>query len=291
MTAVRTHKGKTATYSYASLSDLVADLSARVTGKGRGESSQGYRSDSWDLGAGFDGAMELARTGWSDVRTDVAGMVANIESDLHAVDLRPAPVWDVAGAFVDVPEYLAGMPECMVTFSDVEVPARRVVRMLWNGTGSAITSAETLLRRGAAACALVEILEQSGFSVELTVCMAFTGGDVDERTWQPPAGARNVTQTVLAKPAGDPLDMDRFMFAAAHPAYLRRLLFAFQERVLTDAEWSDVNRHFGYGRPIAVSMEGYDVGCGTPCHMSDLVADDPVGWITGQLGNVAGVAQ
>jgi hypothetical protein len=154
---------------------------------------------------------------------------------------------DVEGIQVDIARYLDGEPECWIQWEHqiVESPGTKIVRMIFNGSVSSGVSTETIERVGAAAVALVELLEYSGIRVEIFL----------ENVFAKYVGLQcpKVISQVKIKSADQPLDIPRLAFALGHPACLRRLGFAFVE--LQSKEYRE-SIGISYGMPIPLTMKG-----------------------------------
>lgn len=166
----------------------------------------------------FAEALELARGGWSEATPEALSIaesaVAKVETERPMASFDP--VWDVSGSVVDVGRYLSGEPECMIDFPLREiVKAGRVITLCASVSVSGAVSAESMQRRGAAIVGLAIALSRIGYEIEILADMTATGFD-----------CRGLRIQTLIKSAGEPLDVERVMFALSHPAMLRSLAFA-----------------------------------------------------------------
>ncbi|AUG81044.1 hypothetical protein CFP65_6388 [Kitasatospora sp. MMS16-BH015] len=212
----------------------------------------GRHGDSAWSGASWADALRLAAEGWqqplSEERVSVAAL--RERAGLTAPRLRLEPVWDVTGAEVDIGAYLGGEPECMVDLMPRRVSrVGKVVTFLIPAVYANTTPHAAIRHRGLALAALSAAIVAAGHSVEIWSGYAVHHGR--------PAARYTAMAKVIS--AGEPLDIGRLVFAAAHPAMLRRLWFAVwdgQERELARRLKED-----RYGRP------GYD------CRAEDLPAE------------------
>ncbi|RZQ59722.1 hypothetical protein EWH70_32775 [Amycolatopsis suaedae] len=197
--------------SWQEFLDAVAREPVIDNGSGRAE-----RDDDW-AGAGWDEARRLAVDGWH-VPLEGAGITVGLlreRAGLGAEVTMLEPHWDVTGAEVDIGAYLAGVPECMVDAVPRRTSTRgRVVTFLIPGTYSHRVPHEWIINRGLALATLCAAIIEAGHSVEI-----WSG-------WACKLGRRRVTATARVISAGEPLDVGRLIFAAAHPAMLRRLWFS-----------------------------------------------------------------
>jgi hypothetical protein len=210
---------------WESLAELLAHVKQRpamenVVGAASMSETGFYGEPRWTLGLGFGAAVKLAEEGWREMVERASGVAKQVEAD-WAETTRDDFVmtWDVAGDEPDVGRFVAGDPENMVEMVLAPVPTTgRVVRILVNGSFSAAIKSDEIVRFGAAIVAMVEILRTRGLSPEVWV--ESTAG-----------GRRNCTYTVLTKvhAASAVLDIGNIMFPIAHPAFLRRIIFADME--------------------------------------------------------------
>lgn len=132
------------------------------------------------------------------------------------------------GGTVSVSKYLYGNPRCMKKIQRIqEYPS---IKIYLNCGYSANEIKEYVILRGMCVIIFVEWLELLGFKVdfnffELSVCM-------NEISYV------NVT----LKKTGELLDIRNTYFPICHPSFLRRLIFAIQERTNYRLDWS-----CGYG--------------------------------------------
>jgi hypothetical protein len=205
---VRNYKqGKVEIVEFASL-DAMAEFAGQ-DGQGSGTHNHGR---SW---AGTDShreAHELMVDGWAEIRPAVDSLMAEIRDRIAD---RTAPVFDmahdVAGTFVDMAAFMAGEPACMV--SAIPEPSTRsgkVVKILYNSVANAGVNAETMRKRGAVVLALVDALNVLGVNAEVWVetAVSYRG--------------RKGSLLTCAKTAHEAVDVNRIMYALAHPSYLRR---------------------------------------------------------------------
>jgi hypothetical protein len=199
------------------------------------------------------------------------------------------PVWtfpmDLSGDVVDVGTFLTGEPECMIAPVMVPTPGTgRVVRIVVPTAVSASVSADTVRARGAAIVALVDVLARCGNRLEV-----WSWSGVSH-------GSRGRTSTaVLVQAADQPLDMGRIMFALAHPAWLRRIMFGVWENPANGNTPAIVTeRGSGYGTPESTPPKDGDLpdddGPSIVLPMlrarDDWSVDKAVAWIAAQLDTI-----
>jgi hypothetical protein len=161
-------------------------------------------------------ALAAARDGWQDgARRAMSLMDAHVGS-IHARSIRPEPALDLQGESVDVGTYLSGDPECFIRWNetqDITDPAGRVMTVMLNQDCSGGIGRDTFIARGAAALALVHILETAGFSVRVRVMAC-----AQYRTFN-----KRIAKVATLKESDQPSDYARLAFWLAHPASFRVL--------------------------------------------------------------------
>lgn len=185
--------------------------------KGEGKRNSRLHEDSdWRGTSTWEQAANLAQFGWTEGREQVGKIMSQIEAVDRQI-VRPAPVWDVTGDFVDVGRFCSGDPENMVRWED-RPQSKRIVRIAVNMCVSAGVSAQTIRWSGACLLALVDRLEMEGVQCEIDMIFGIKG-----------VGNGQMVCAVNLKTAGEPLWIDRMAFHMAHPSSLRRLMFSYLE--------------------------------------------------------------
>lgn len=171
----------------------------------------------------LDGAINLARSGWEEGRNKI---VKDLERANYIMNtgMRRAINLDVAGAYPIVPLAVAGDPNCMVNIGDTTDIAKPIVRIWLNLAVSGAFKGGAITNRGIAVLSHIDRLENEGRSVELTVIDTSYATDNNNK---PPY----TIIKIIAKRAGEPLELDKLAFILAHPASLRRIVFALYERM------------------------------------------------------------
>lgn len=235
--------------------------------------AEGWRANSSDPWRGtptWAKALTLAEEGWDEVRPEVERISETIKDDVRPLLLSTfRSDFDVAGAAVDIARFLDGEPECMVQLTPVKIAKPgRVISILVNVGATLGVSAATIRKRGAAVCALVEVLELLQHSTEVWV----------ESTAE--KDAQVATVLVKVKAAEDRLDIGKLSFALANPAMQRRLVFSRRQAC-----------GFGYGRNQGGSIELTQQATVQADVVLDTVlrheVSDPAGWVRGHLEDFA----
>lgn len=179
-------------------------------------------SRTWDLGAGYEGALRLADTGWEEGVKNLSALAATVPN--NTIVTRS---YGVAGELPDVPRYLAGDPFNMIHRGKAKVP-KPTMTIALNVRASCAVGAQEMANFGAAICALVDRLESRRVRVELLGLVATNGPKRFAISWG------------IKRPQ-DALDLSAVAFSYAHPAMFRRLGFAVMER----SPMSAFSAHYG----------------------------------------------
>lgn len=213
----------------------------------RPDSASRLGNRAWSGTASFSEALDLARGGWVEGLKRIRPMAARVEA-AGARGIRWDVVRDVSGAWVDVGEYLRGVPECMVSPVECEAPvAGPIVTLVVAGSASSCVSADSIMRRGAACVSLVDALEAAGRRVEIVLSFAVSSH----------AGSAKHELRVVVKRADMQLSPEVVAFSLAHPASLRRIAFGAWEQEGDDARrYWEFTMSGGYGRPTDTAERG-----------------------------------
>jgi hypothetical protein len=174
--------------------------------------------ESWDLGLGFNAALECASNGgyWKEGADKLQALSTNDAFDASRYTHTEEIELDVVGGAIDTGEYLAGAPDCFMRIEET-LPTKKIIRIDVETGSAARVDAPSLLRRGRAVLAVVDAIEMMGYSVELRA--AYVAGDAD----------RNAIVFIDIKKAADTWCPANVAFALAHPAFSRRLGFGYSE--------------------------------------------------------------
>ena len=197
----------------------------------------------WSGTSTMDEALELARYGWEEGRQHLRQAVGRIALD-QLVGRRPVVEsrLDFAGDEVDIGAYLHGEPEHMVDYQVRQDTHGKQAMMYVNASMESNVSSKRIMQRGGALYAAVEALRTEGYSLGLTMV---------ESTKERDYHIRGVEYQIPVVQPGEYLDIDTAAFCLAHPAFLRRGVFALNEH-----ESNDIRHAMGYmvgggyGEPI-----------------------------------------
>ncbi len=213
----------------------------------RGQLSSERQRDTGFFGTpSFDAATELARTGWAEGADRVNELATRIMHKVTSLIELPRLVYRDEGDMFDIALALEGESDCWFgTESEYsEGPGGKVTRIVFNCTVSGGLGQDVIIARGAVCLALVEALEYLGRPVELILNIS-DGTHSDK-------GVGELYVTV--KDAGEPVDVRRLAFMAAHPSSFRRLGFRWIEQLPTPMVSTRCN--VGYGRCCEATDKG-----------------------------------
>lgn len=194
---------------YSSLSALVEHV--------KGLPGEASLRDEWSGGDLNDG-IRLATYGWPEGAAMAADRAVSIAGRICESTTAQALITeiqaDVTGAALDVGAYLAGEPECWINFVPQE--CARGVHIVANLSTSAGVSPDTITKRGIATAALAIALQSAGYAITIDVI----------GTYKVAKQSTIHSVRVADGESGSVLDLDRIVFALAHPSMPRRLMFA-----------------------------------------------------------------
>jgi hypothetical protein len=237
------------------------------------QSRSNAATQSWDLGVGYSGAMELARKGWSEGAKDLSDRLA---AHMPARDKEDSWRYDVAGELPDIGRFLAGDPAHMKRHGHPK-GHRPIISLAINVVANAMITAQQMANYGAALVTIVDQIENAGRRVDL-VC-AFAARQF---------GVKNVIGWQV-KHAEDSLDLAAIAFSLGHPAALRRIGFAMIEHSAT-------RTCPGYGHSTTITPDDIPEampgvlclsGIGTCSHRCRTL-DDAIAFATEQVNTAAG---
>ena len=150
--------------------------------------------------------------------TSAVRKVIRLRASKNASNVVKKRVYDMMGDEVDVPSYLAGIPDCMEEVVRIRKPYR-AVRLVLDPTVHYKFSAEQLTEAGLILARLVMALEKAGRSVHLTVYNAFVAHEKPD-IWM---------VSCDIKTAGTPLNAKKLLMCT-NPVFFRGAGFTWVAR-------------------------------------------------------------
>lgn len=201
----------------------------------------------------LDEAIDLARKGWDGGVAAIESMKVEIEKLSRGLVPLPENVAHVTRGNLKVDRYLRGLPKTFVRkvdtarTKDARIP--KIIPMVINVAVSGSISKDVILRRGAAMIVACQTLEKRG--IRCSIDLAFTISDSIMRP-----NPNTLEYRLRVKQPNEHVSLNRLAFLTAHPASLRRLMFALEEH-----EDEPTRRMFGiasrgYGLPAETQDQG-----------------------------------
>lgn len=224
---------KTARFAFRSLSELGEYIDRTPRTWTQNSSKTHGTGVDWDLRAGYDRAVDMARNGWIEGAEKAQDALRAFAPMTPAPDTRT----DVYGFRPHVPRFCAGAPDSMIRHTTKpDNGAGRVLTLAVPVNALAYVNAPAMANFGVAVAQYVNQLETDGTRVELLGMMvSLVSGHRCAHTW-------------VIKYADQPLDLAVVAFSIGHPAMFRRLGFALRER-------SGLPEDFGYGQTVAAKLD------------------------------------
>ena len=215
----------------------------------------------WDMNLGWEGSLKLARQGWPEGAAKIERLMDKVEQNIRKLlplqrnILMPA----MNGGRVSVPAYLAGRPKQYLALRK-EAATCKTVTIAVNSSMSGDVTSEEVMRRGVAIAAAIRALEQRRVRVELVSLKCSEHSNFPGGTY---------ASACVVKRAQDKLQPDMVAFALAHPAFPRRIGFAFAESVCRKA---GKQVPMGYGCPSNFALPNAVVLPTKPCYSDEEMA-------------------
>jgi len=214
--------GRKAQYWFDSLSELgqyIVDTKPTWSIK---SSRKVGSSKSWDLGASYDDAVNMARNGWLEG-------AAKAQEALKAFQpMTPAPLTrnDFYGHMAHVPRFCAGAPDSMIRHTPQPREGYgKVITLVVPVNATADVSAQAMANFGLGVAQYINQLENDRVRVEVIgAIVSVVSGWRVSHCWK-------------VKGADQPLDLAVLAFTIGHPAMFRRLGFALRERCAAPQDW------------------------------------------------------
>ena len=231
ITEIKTNSAK---YLFDSLSELGQFIADAPRKWNTSQSKDIAARQDWDLSAGFEGAVKMAREGW----LEGAARAQDALKAFSPVTPAPETITDFYGHRPHVARFCAGAPDSMIRHAR---PPRegfgKVLTLIVPVNANGMISAQCMANFGLGVAQYVSQLELDRVRVEvigLTTTL-LRGGYRESFAWR-------------IKGADQPLDLAVLAFAIGHPAMCRRLDFALCERA-AGPETS------GYGQSVDGKLE------------------------------------
>ena len=194
----------------------------------------------------YEQMQKYAREGWPKGMKIAAPLTVGNVSTIGEIIEKFDPYYDrESGGVLDVARFLDGEPECWIKLETVTTAGSGIkhLTIVFNGTASSGISTNVMILKGAAVASLIETLEYAGHRCRVILAYGMSGSGPGQEVY---IGIKEFDQT---------LDLDRLVTAMAHPSTLRRLMFAYMER-MDDVMLQSIGVGRGYGHPEEVKERG-----------------------------------
>jgi hypothetical protein len=243
--------------------DSVAEFAAECEATNTEKSQSGF-------GGTWEDALALAKAGDCANVIDAQSLLDKLDCEINTEGLQSA-TWahNVVGAFPDVPAFLGGEPECMLTKIH-ERSERNEINIYFSPFCSAGFSDESARERGIAVLALVLALQKIR-AVNLYYLSA--------------SSAENHVVPIQT----NPMIISEAAYAISDTRFFRQLGYVYLHTQSGgwDGHWASWFRHRDQEHSVKVIKECFDLGADDvvipPVGLYDAISSDPVAWINGIL--------
>ena len=224
---------------FESIEDFIKCIETRPKNKlMQGANSSRTGTEKFTGTKSYGEALELLKNGYVKPLEKIKSEVAR---DLKISQNRPrrVPQNAVIGFIPNVPNYLLGIPEQMITVHQIAQKTKTISISYYVGNNAHVTS-EDLEEGGIKLLKVINRLELSGVRVNLNAILMCTYKNYE---WQ--------ITSVNLKSYREQLDIKKLCFPLAHPSMFRRFGFAWLERS------KDMKSSFsvGYGHSATIRDE------------------------------------
>lgn len=204
----------------------------------------------------FAEAVNLARTGWKEgvaLYEEYARGIKQVQDTTNEYE------YDVFGDIIEMGEFVTGNPLCMIKlerkFND---HFGEVMLVVVNIGAVLFADSESFYRRGVTLVKLLKHIEQNGISTALVGVWTTKRANPSSKASKEYDHYYTVSMPI--KTPGKLIDVDRIMFATAHPAMLRRLCFSAAEsepKKIVDKFGFHANGPYGHSCEILTDCHIY----------------------------------
>ena len=185
------------------------------------ESKRGDAWKGWYGTSSYQEAVDLAKNGWPEGLKEITIVTEELERKINAYMPERRTEYAYQGNVFDIGEFVRGNLECAIDWEIIDSP-RPGVNVTIDICASAGISTKVMLARGSVVAGLVYALDRRDVPTTVSV-LATNSGDRPE-----------MCDEVIIKHEGQPLDLERLAFCAAHPSMFRRLWFSLWENYPRD---------------------------------------------------------
>ncbi len=156
---------------------------------------------------------------------------------------------DFVGGFPDVPLYLIGHPLNMINLDIKQKKALPKIIFHFNASISSCKKKSTIEKKGLVTLLLYEIFKRLNFPVEIHLHEVCSHRDIV------------LNNSLILLKENDMLNISKIYFPLVHPSFLRRIMFALEERIPELKYTQSFFSGYGYPYPIKdfLSLTNQDV--------------------------------
>lgn len=217
-------------FTYSEFLNYVA-VTPRIEGNGN---SSEDKDEDWTGTKSLEEALKFANEGWDEGIKKIK-KIQNLINKAQAVE--QVEVMNVCGAYVDVPTFLSGVPDCFVDYETVE--ATKFIKLWIDMSAGGQVTVEQFLNYSNSVISIIDKLESDGYRVELN---SFMAANLDE------SNTKSLT-VIKIKNYSESVNINTIAFAF-HPSFLRRLWLKWQE---TTNVWQAQYGH------VLKTLEDFDI--------------------------------
>lgn len=187
----------------------------------------------------YEEAVELFKSGWSDIATKLVKKLKDIECSTKPT-MKPKTTLSVCGYQAVVPLYLQGVPNNMV--NKKLMPVKQKIITLNKSIGySAKIKSEQIIDESIKTLQIIKKLESQGYRCNLNIVVGVSESDFFK--------GKNFILKIKIKSSNEKLNISKLAFPLVHPSMLRRLFLRFVEVHPTITKGFTL----GYGHPYTDS--------------------------------------
>lgn len=220
---------------FQSIDEMLSVITSRPNNTPMNGRKESMSSDKNFTGTNsWEEAVNLYQYGYTDILEQVKrGVGAHIERTNPMT--RRRVVTGVQGYAPHVPNSIMGLPNSMI-YTESVMMKTKVVNIVYSTTENCGTEAEEFIKSGIAVLSVVNILELSGYRVNLNISF-YCAKEDEEYTFG----------TVNVKDYREHMDIQKLCFPVAHPSMFRRMGFKWLETCvgLKNSGWAR-----GYGSQV-----------------------------------------
>lgn len=185
----------------------------------------------------FEEAQELLKYGDKEKMKLLKKSLEKIRAKGSGYKTRRKVKTSIVGCVPHIPNYLQGIPECMIDVVKTKIKSPKVLTILYNPTVHCGVGAKELSEAGAKMLSYVSSLESQGYRVNLYLMFMSKPSSKAKET---------LSLSIRIKSSDQYLDLLKTAYILANPSMLRRHWFRFTEVApITDREYV-----YGYGVPL-----------------------------------------